>query len=93
MQRMRAELVDHVGGAPSATQRALIERAVNPAVRLAVMDERFAETKMQTDHDSRVYLAWCNTLTRTVRSLGLKSTAARTPSLAEYLAAKADAAA
>jgi hypothetical protein len=71
MQQVRNELTEHVGGSPSATQRALIERAVNLSVRIAVMDQRFAETATQTEHDSRTYLAWSNTLTRTMRSLGL----------------------
>lgn len=88
MQQVRKELTDHVGGSPSATQRALIERAVNISVRLAVMDQRFAETKTQTEHDSRTYLAWSNSLTRTMRSLGLKGASNRTPTLADYLAQK-----
>jgi hypothetical protein len=88
MQQVRKELTEHVGGSPSATQRALIERAVNISVRLAVMDQRFAETKTQTEHDSRTYLAWSNSLTRTMRALGLKGASNRTPTLADYLAQK-----
>lgn len=88
IRQVREELIAHVGGKPSATQRALIERAVNLSIRIAIMDERFAETGHQTELDSRTYLAWSNTLTRTIRSLGLKGPASRTPTLADYIAAK-----
>jgi hypothetical protein len=61
---------------------------VNLSVRIAVMDQRFAETGQQTEHDSRTYLAWSNSLTRTVQALGIKSAATRGPTLAEYMAAQ-----
>lgn len=86
MQKVRAELVAHVGGSPSATQRALIERAANLTVRLAVMDQKFAETGVQSEHDSRTYLAWTNTLTRTMRHLGLEGPPAKTKTLQDHLA-------
>lgn len=89
MRQVRQELTQHCGGNPSATQRALIERAVNLTVRIAAMDQRFAETGTQTEHDARTYLAWSNTLTRTMRHLGLKGAAAAAPSLANYLATRA----
>jgi hypothetical protein len=88
MRETRAALTAHVGGAPSATQRALIERACQLTLRLAAMDQRFADTGGQTDHDSRVYLAWSNSLTRTLREIGLKGAAERAPTLAEVLAVK-----
>lgn len=88
MCQVRDELYAHCGGKPSATQRALIERAVNLSIRIAIMDERFAETGQQTELDSRTYLAWSNSLTRTIRSLGLKGATSRTPTLADYIAAK-----
>ncbi len=89
MAHMRKELSDHVGGSPSATQRALIERAVNIAVRLAVMDQQFAETRVQTECDSRTYLAWSNTLTRTMRELGLKAAPKPARTIADVLADRA----
>jgi len=42
-----------------------------------------------TAHDSRTYLAWSNSLTRTIAQLGLKGVAAKTPTLAEHLAKRA----
>jgi len=91
-KHFRAELVAHLGGAPSTTQRALIEQAVQIKLRLAVMDRAFAGTAVMTAHDSRVYLAWSNSLVRTLRTLGLKGHAERPPSLADYLGARAAAA-
>ncbi len=85
MESTRNDLVAHVGGAPSATQRAMIERAANLTVRIAIMDRRFAETKQQTEQDSRVYLAWTNTLSKTLRHLGLEGPPAKTKTLQDHL--------
>src|SRR5215472_7849796 len=60
IRETRAELLAHVGGNPSATQRALIEQLVQIRLRIALMDRKFAESGAQTDHDSRTYLAWAN---------------------------------
>ena len=89
MRETRAALVAHVGGKPSAVQSAMIERACQLTLRIVAMDRKFAETGEQTDHDSRTYLAWSNSLTRTLRQLGLKGAATEPPSLADYLAARA----
>jgi heme oxygenase len=87
MRETRAALTAHVGGSPSATQRALIERACQLTLRLAAMDQRFADTGAQTEHDSRTYLAWSNSLTRTLRDLGHKATASAHPtSIADLVA-------
>ena len=88
LRETRAELTLHVGGNPSATQRALIEQCAQLRLRLATMDRAFAEAGAKmTAHDSRTYLAWANSYTRTLRQLGLQGPSARGPSLAEILAA------
>ena len=87
-KRFRAELVAHMGGRPSTVQRALIETAVQLKFRLAVMDRAFAETGAMVAHDSRVYLAWSNSLLRVLRQLGMRGVAEKPPSLADYLAAR-----
>ncbi len=86
-KRFRAELIAHVGGTPSVTQAALIERIVQLQLHLAVMDRRFAATHTMSDHAGRQYLAWANSVARMLAQLGLQSPAARGPSLAEILAA------
>jgi hypothetical protein len=88
MRETRADLVKHVGGQPSATQRALIDRAVRLTLQLHLMDAKQADAPL-TEHDGRTYLAWCNTLTRLMRQLGLEGAKASRPSLRDYLDGKA----
>src|SRR5450631_3337055 len=88
-KRFRAELTAHVGGAPSTVGRALIEQAAQLKLQLAVMDRRFAETNEMSAHDSRVYLAWSNSLTRTLRELGIKGVPPRPLSPAEVMQGRA----
>jgi hypothetical protein len=80
---VRADLVKHVGGSPSATQRALIERAVMLTVQLARMDAKALEDGVMSGHATREYLAWSNTLTRTLKTLGMKGPPPKVPTLAE----------
>ena len=88
MRETRAELVAHVGGKPSAVQAAMIERACQLTLRIVAMDRKFAETGAQTDHDSRTYVAWSNSLTRTLAQLGVAgATAGREATLADAFAA------
>ncbi len=82
----RAELVAHVGGSPSATQSCLIEQLAQLRLRLALFDRKLAEVGEITDHDRRSYLAFSNTYARLLRQLGLKGTAPRKRTIAEYLA-------
>lgn len=89
VRTIRAELTAHVGGSPSAVQRALIEQAAQIKLRLATMDRKFAETGEQTEHDSRVYLAWSNSLARLMKQLGLEAAREKPQRLSDYLAARA----
>jgi len=76
----RAELVAHVGGSPNVVQGAIIERACWLRLRCAMLDAKLAEGSF-TDHDSRTYLAWANTLSRLLARLGLEPQAAKPPSI------------
>ena len=89
LESVRAELTAHLGGNPSATQRQLIERAAWLSLRVAMLDAAMAETGTMTEHDSRTYLAWSNSLARALAHLGLKGAPPQTPTLAETMAAKA----
>jgi len=86
VSELRAELVAHCAGKPSATQQALIELCCQLKARLAAMDVAFAESGKMTVHDCRTYLAWGNTLARTLARLGAEGTPARAPTLAELMA-------
>ena len=92
LKAKRAELTAHLGGKPSATQRALIDRAAWLMLHVALIDERTAEGKPMTECDSRTYLAWSNSLVRTMRALGFASVAERKPTLADHLASRTAAA-
>ena len=88
VRETRADLTAHVGGNPSATQRALIERAVQLSLRIAAMDRKFGQAGTMTEHDSRTYLAWSACLSRAMRDLGLKSAAQAPRSLKDHIAAR-----
>jgi len=89
LRRTRAALVAHVGGKPSATPRALIDRAANLTLHVARMDAQAMEAGGLSDHASRQYLAWSNSLTRTLAVLGLDAVKASRPSVRDYLNGKA----
>src|SRR5207253_1309538 len=61
--RVREELTQHVGGRPTAVQRALIERCVWLSLRLAMLDKKIASGRDFTQIDSNTYLAWSNSFT------------------------------
>jgi hypothetical protein len=87
LRETRARLVAHVGGAPSAVQAELIERAAQLTLKVAQLDAKLdakLDARSMTDHDHRHYLAWSNSLTRTLAHLGLKPAAERLPSFREY---------
>lgn len=90
LRRVRADLTAHLGGKPSATQRALIERAASLSLHIALLDAKALKAGgVMTDHDSRQYLAWSNALTRTLRQLGNKGVAATPRTLADIRAGAA----
>lgn len=94
LARMRRELTAHVGGAPSAPQRALIDRAAHLSLQVEVMDRRTAKGWSMSEHDSRVYLAWSGHLARVLGQIGnTPAPPSKLPTLAEHLAARAGAAA
>jgi hypothetical protein len=89
LRRTRAAMTAHVGGKPTATQKALIDRAAMLTLHLARMDTKAMEAGEMSDHASRQYLAWSNTLTRTLRTLGLEAVPPPVKTLAQHLAEKA----
>jgi hypothetical protein len=88
MRQVRQDLTQHVGGKPSAVQRAMIERAVWLSLRLAQLDRKIADSKNFTEIDSNCYLAWNNSLVRTLARLGIEPSKPRSakPSLDSILA-------
>ena len=79
-------LVEHVGGRPSITQRAMISRAARIALHLELMDQRsLRDGHVFGPHDHAHYMAWTNGLARLLAHLGLAAPPVRQPTLAEYL--------
>lgn len=80
LKQMRAALVAHLGGEGRLTppRRALVERAAMLQLRLAILDAKILDGGF-TDHDSRAYLAWNNSLARLLGQLGLEPAASKQP--------------
>jgi hypothetical protein len=94
LQQVRRELLSHIGGNPSAPQTALIERAAMLQLRVATLDSKILEGTF-SEYDAKVYLAFSNSLCRTLAALGLKPAASKAPTLGDIArdiaAAKAEA--
>lgn len=87
LEAVIADLTAHVGGEPSVTQRALIQRAAWLSLRCVLLDEKMRGERF-TVHDNNFALSWNNALVRTLARLGLESAAKQPPqTLAEALAA------
>jgi hypothetical protein len=86
LKRVRADLTAHLGGAPSITQRMVIERAAALTLKLALLDAANPDAFFD-EHASNYYLAWSNSLERCLRQLGLQPSQAMPTeqTLAEFL--------
>jgi hypothetical protein len=69
---LEAQLVAHVGGTPSITQRLLIERIVKIKLQLDAFDNKLASGDW-TAHDQRTFNALLNAHRLACRELGLSS--------------------
>jgi len=85
MRQVRNDLTAHVGGSPNAAQRMLIERAVILSLRVALLDKKIVNGEILTQLDNVQYLAWSNSLVRTIARLGLDPAAGPQPSLEQFL--------
>jgi hypothetical protein len=87
IRQLRAALIHHSGGQPSATLRIAVERAVMLAFHLAKMDAQALAAGGMSDHARKQYLAWDGSLRRALQALGPKATLAPSHTLAQILAA------
>ena len=79
---LRRELYDHLGGAPNAVERALVEQCVTLRAKTAMIDARIIDgtaNEMETAH----YIAWCNSLRRSLAALNFGEAAKLIRSTAE----------
>ncbi|MDF3625776.1 hypothetical protein [Brytella acorum] len=89
LKKVRADLIAHVGGKPSPTQLALIERAAWITLHMTLMDGHMLQGGAPAERDARQYLAWSNTHARIMRALGLESAAASPETLSAYISERA----
>ena len=82
----RDGLLQHLGHPASATEEMLIERCVQLAVRIALMDRRFAERRQMTEAETNTYLSWSAHLSRLLHQLGLAGPKQKPPALADIQA-------
>jgi hypothetical protein len=87
LEEVRADLIRHIGGQPTVTQRHVIERCAWLSLRVALLDRKMA-TGSFSPHDNREFLACSEALTKLLAKLGFKATDSRpsVPDLNEYLA-------
>src|SRR5690242_4027122 len=83
-----AMLLQHCGSSPSTVQREIIRRCARLALHLELQDEKLMAGEPPTDFAGRQYLAWSNTLTRSLRLLGLQGPPQSGPTLAEIISKK-----
>jgi hypothetical protein len=79
---MREELIRHLGGTVTPPQRAMIERAAMLQLRCAALDRKILDGTF-SEYDAKTYLAFSNSLTRTLARLGLEPQAAKPPTPAD----------
>ena len=91
-RRVVRDLTRQIGGRPTPAQEMLIARIGWLAVHLARIDARALAAGEMSDHSRREYLAWSNTMTRTLAVLGFQASPPPPANLADYLAARAGAA-
>ncbi len=80
LAQARLGLIEHLGGEANLTnpQRALIERCAMLQLRCAVLDKKVLDGTF-SEYDAKTYLAFSNSLRRSLESLGLGPAAVATP--------------
>jgi hypothetical protein len=86
---IRAGLLDHLGGVASPVQVALAERAATLTLHVEMFDKRAFANGGLDEKSSRVYLGYTNSLSRLLRTLGVKGAAHAAPTLASLFGADA----
>src|SRR5437762_470703 len=77
LSQTRWALMEHLGGSGklSAPQRALVERCAMLQLKCALLDEKILNGTF-SEYDAKTYLAFSNSLCRSLIALGLKPVAA-----------------
>jgi hypothetical protein len=83
----RHHMAEHIGGNPTIAQRVLIDRIAWLMLHCHLLDQRIVSGTAWGEHDRKCYLAFSNSLIRSLREIGLEASAGREPTLAEVLKA------
>jgi hypothetical protein len=90
-QRSRAtarhHMTEHMGGNPTIAQRVLIDRIAWLMLHCHLLDQRVVSGTAWGENDRKCYLAFSNSLVRSLREIGFEASAGREPTLAEVLKA------
>ena len=70
-KKFREELIAYLGGSPSVIERAIVERCVFLQLKCSLMDQKIAGG-YDSEYDSKVYLAWSNSMQRSLLKLGYR---------------------
>ncbi|HTV44845.1 MAG TPA: hypothetical protein VMF05_05980 [Stellaceae bacterium] len=68
---LEQQLISHVGGAPSITQRLLIDRTIKVTVQLDALDRKLMAADGWNEHDGRTHNALINRQRLLLRELGI----------------------
>jgi hypothetical protein len=87
LRTVEADLVDHLGGHPSAAEMLIIRSAAIKATRLALLSEKLLSGEDLSDHANDHALAWLNSMRLDLSALGLNRRVKDvSPSLGDILA-------
>jgi hypothetical protein len=92
LRQIRSALFSHFGGESKLTppQRMLVERACMLQLRVATLDRKIRDGTF-SEYDSKTYLAFSNSLARTLKTLGVEPRSAlptKPASLSDYFRSK-----
>ena len=71
LRRVQRKLLEHLGGEPTAPQRALVNKIAWIELRCLLLDKKLLESR-ETPYDHDVYLAHANAAARMYKLLGIE---------------------
>jgi hypothetical protein len=83
----RHHMMEHIGGKPTIAQHVLIDRIAWLMLHCHLLDQRIVSGAAWGENDRKCYLAFPNSLVRSLREIGVEASAGREPNLAEVLKA------
>ena len=82
---VESELLAHLGGAPTAPQRLIVQLASMKALRIALLTDVVLSADAINERDDRQLVAWMNSLRLDLVTLGIERQAEHSPRLKDVL--------